>query len=63
MGVRYVSVRKRGARMDGWNYVTTCHVCSGSKGDVSGVSGVTKERADELREIHIRDVHHGQRTL
>jgi hypothetical protein len=62
-GTRYVSVRKRGTRKDGRNYVTTCHICPGARGDVSGVGGVSREEAVRLSDRHIGEVHGGRRTI
>ncbi len=58
-----VLVRKRGTRKDSQNYVTTCTICRGSKADVSGVSGVSKERAIQLKDKHINEAHAGQRSI
>lgn len=60
---RLVLVRKRGTRKDGCNYVTTCTVCPGSKADVSGVGGVSRERAMQLKAQHENDVHAGRKTI
>lgn len=60
---RIVLVRKRGARKDGCNYVTTCTICNGSRADVSGVGGVSKERATELKAQHEINVHGGRKTI
>lgn len=62
MAAQIVLVRKRGTRKDGCNYVTTCVLCSGARGDVSGVGGVSKARALELKETHLATVHAGKRT-
>ncbi len=62
-GVRFMSVRKRGTRKDGWNWVTVCRICPGSRGDVSGVGGVTRETAVRLKDKHIAEVHGGKRTI
>jgi len=61
--LKLVLVRKRGTRKDGRNYVATCTVCSGARADVSGVLGVSKERADELAAKHVTDVHGGRSTV
>lgn len=63
MSTRIVLVRKRGTRKDGQNYVTTCTVCWGAQADVSGVGGVTRERALELKVSHENDKHAGHKTL
>lgn len=60
---RIVLVRKRGTRKDGCNYVTTCTICNGSRADVSGVSGVSKERASQLKALHEDGVHDGRKTI
>jgi hypothetical protein len=60
---KIVLVRKRGKRKDGHNYVATCTICNGSKRDVSGVSGVSKDRAEEMALNHCDSVHYGQRTI
>lgn len=60
---KYVMVRKRGVRQDGHNYVAQCTVCSGSKQDVSGVRGVTKEMAQQLAVKHCSDYHDGHTTF
>lgn len=60
---KIVLVRKRGTRKDGRNYVATCTICRGSKSDVSGVSGVSKDRAEELAINHCDSVHYGQRSI
>lgn len=60
---KIVMVRKRGTRKDGWNYVAQCTICSGSHQDVSGISGVTKERAQELAIKHCNEFHNGRRTI
>lgn len=61
--VRIVLVRKRGSRKDGCNYVTTCTICPGSRADVSGVGGVSKERAQDLKASHENAVHGGRKTI
>jgi hypothetical protein len=60
---RLVLVRKRGTRKDGCNCVTTCTVCPGSKADVSGVGGVSRERALELKAQHEAAFHGGRKTI
>jgi hypothetical protein len=54
---KIVLVRKRGARKDGWNYHATCTICFGSKQDINGVGGVTKEEAERLALKHCKEVH------
>jgi len=60
---RIVLVRKRGTRKDGRNYVTTCTICPGVRSDVSGVAGVSAERARELADLHVNTVHGGRKTI
>lgn len=63
MALRIVLVRKRGARKNGRNYVTTCTICPGAARDVSGVLGVSKEEAQALADRHVMDAHGGRKTL
>lgn len=60
---KIVSIRKTGTRKDGWNYSGRCIICSGSKADFTGVSGVLKERALQLATDHCVKYHGGQTTL
>ena len=60
---RIVHIRKRGTRQDGRNYVVTCVICPGSRADVSGVPGVSHERALQLKTQHENDTHAGRKTF
>ncbi len=60
---KIVLVRKRGTRKDGRNYHATCTICFGSKQDINGVGGVSKDEAQRLAIKHCDVFHQGKRTV